>query len=141
MSLENISLTIGAKVPTAIYTSSAEPVCIVDTMGERKDDADRPKEICDRNGEVVLAMCKLCSKAEAELETAQEGEVMRYQMRDVACGLVKIVDTKRNRCLQKPHGDEFFTRAEAREHIDRKNAIHRLRLAVAAHQPAKEQSK
>ena len=61
---------------------------------------------------------------------------MRYQMRDMACGLVKIVDTKRNRCLQKPHGDEFFTRAEAREHIDRKNAIHRLRLAVAAHQPA-----
>ena len=34
-------------------------------------DADRPKEICDQNGEVVLAMCKLCSKAEAELETPQ----------------------------------------------------------------------
>lgn len=57
---------------------------------------------------------------------------MRYQMRDVACGLVKIVDTKRNRCLQKPHGDEFFTRAEAKELIDHKNAVHRLRLAVAA---------
>lgn len=40
MSIDTISLTIGAKVPTAIYTSSAEPVCIVDSMGERKDDAD-----------------------------------------------------------------------------------------------------
>lgn len=30
-------------------------------------DTDRPKEICDGNGEVVLAMCKLCGKAEAEL--------------------------------------------------------------------------
>lgn len=56
----------------------------------------------------------------------------RYQMRDVACGLVKIVDTKRNRCLQKPHGDEFFTRSEARVLIDQKNAVHRLRIAVAA---------
>lgn len=45
MSLETISLTIGAKVPTAIYTSSAEPVCIVDTMGERKDDADVARRI------------------------------------------------------------------------------------------------
>lgn len=34
-------------------------------------DADRPTEICDRNGEVVLAMCKLCRKAEVELEDAQ----------------------------------------------------------------------
>ena len=57
---------------------------------------------------------------------------MRYQMRDIACGMVKIVDTKRNRCLQKSHGDEFFTRAEAQALIDKKNAVHRLRLAVAA---------
>jgi hypothetical protein len=57
---------------------------------------------------------------------------MRYQMRDIACGMVKIVDTKRNRCLQKPHGDEFYTRQEAREIIDQKNAMHRLREAVAA---------
>ena len=35
-------------------------------------DADRPKEICDQNGEVVLAMCKLCRKAEVELEDAQQ---------------------------------------------------------------------
>lgn len=52
----------------------------------------------------------------------------RYQMRDVACGLVKIVDTQRNRCLQKPHGDEFFTRPEAREIIASKNAAHLVRL-------------
>ena len=45
MSIETISLTIGAKVPTAIYTSSAEPVCIVDTMGERKDDAEVARRI------------------------------------------------------------------------------------------------
>jgi len=38
MSIDTISLTIGAKVPTAIYTSSAEPVCVVDTMAERSDD-------------------------------------------------------------------------------------------------------
>jgi hypothetical protein len=30
-------------------------------------DADRPAEICDGNGEVVLGLCKLCGKGEAEL--------------------------------------------------------------------------
>jgi len=65
---------------------------------------------------------------------------MRYQMRDIACGMVKIVDTKRNRCLQKPHGDEFFTRQEAREIIDRKNSVHRLREAVDAAQAERERA-
>lgn len=32
-------LKIGTKVPTAIYTASDEPVCIVDSMKERADDA------------------------------------------------------------------------------------------------------
>lgn len=64
---------------------------------------------------------------------------MRYQMRDIACGLVKIVDTKRNRCLQKPHGDEFFTRQEAREIIDHKNSVHVVREAVAATQAERDQ--
>jgi len=32
-------LKIGTKVPTAIYTASDEPVCIVDSMKERTDDA------------------------------------------------------------------------------------------------------
>lgn len=45
MCIETISLTIGAKVPTAIYSSSAEPVCIVDSMGERKDDAEVARRI------------------------------------------------------------------------------------------------
>lgn len=31
-------------------------------------DADRPREICDRNGEVVLGLCKVCGRAEAELD-------------------------------------------------------------------------
>jgi hypothetical protein len=31
-------------------------------------DADRPKEICDRNGEVVLGLCKVCGAAESELD-------------------------------------------------------------------------
>lgn len=31
------------------------------------DDADRPDEICDSNRQVVLAQCKRCGKAEAEL--------------------------------------------------------------------------
>lgn len=30
-------------------------------------DADRPPEICDKNGEVVLSMCKKCGAAESEL--------------------------------------------------------------------------
>lgn len=57
---------------------------------------------------------------------------MRYQMRDIACGLVKIVDTKRNRCLMKPHGDEFYTRTEARALIDQKEAEHNARQEARA---------
>jgi hypothetical protein len=45
MSIDTISLTRGAKVPTAIYTSSAEPVCIVDSMAERKDDSEVARRI------------------------------------------------------------------------------------------------
>jgi len=30
-------------------------------------DKDAPEAIKDRNGEVVLSMCKICGKAEAEL--------------------------------------------------------------------------
>ena len=40
MNIDTISLTRSAKVPTAIYTSSAEPVCVVDSMAERNDDAE-----------------------------------------------------------------------------------------------------
>lgn len=30
-------------------------------------DADRPGIICDRNGQVVLGLCKRCGRAEAQL--------------------------------------------------------------------------
>lgn len=30
-------------------------------------DVNLPEQICDRNGEVVLQMCKKCGKAESEL--------------------------------------------------------------------------
>lgn len=50
-------------------------------------DKDRPKEICDRNGEVVLAMCKLCGKVEAELDenatTERKGPLSKDQIREV----------------------------------------------------------
>lgn len=31
-------------------------------------DNDKPRHVCDRNGEVVLSQCKLCGKAEIELD-------------------------------------------------------------------------
>lgn len=31
-------------------------------------DTDRPSAICDRNGEVVLGLCKVCGRSEVELE-------------------------------------------------------------------------
>lgn len=34
----------------------------------KTDDINCPKQICDSNGEVVLALCKRCGKAEAQLE-------------------------------------------------------------------------
>ena len=34
-------------------------------------DADAPRQIKDRNGEVVLDMCRVCGRAEAELEEQQ----------------------------------------------------------------------
>lgn len=32
------------------------------------EDKDRPELICDRNGEVVLGLCRDCGSAEADLE-------------------------------------------------------------------------
>jgi hypothetical protein len=40
MSIDTTPLKTGTKVPTAIYTASDEPVCVVDTMAERSDDTD-----------------------------------------------------------------------------------------------------
>lgn len=38
-------------------------------------DADVPDIICDRNGEVVLGLCKVCGKGEIELDQP----CVRYQ--------------------------------------------------------------
>ena len=38
MDLKDRPLKLGIKVPTAIYTASDEPVCVVDSMQERSDD-------------------------------------------------------------------------------------------------------
>jgi hypothetical protein len=32
------------------------------------EDKDRPEIICDRNGQVVLGMCKRCGRAESQLD-------------------------------------------------------------------------
>ena len=45
-------------------------------------DADRPDAICDRNGEVVLAKCRVCGGAEAALPTDCPGEHMTGPMLD-----------------------------------------------------------
>lgn len=34
----------------------------------KTEDEDKPDQICDRNGEVVLAQCRLCHLAESELQ-------------------------------------------------------------------------
>lgn len=39
----------------------------------RTSDPDRPDQICDANGEVVLALCRVCGKCEAELEATCPG--------------------------------------------------------------------
>lgn len=39
MDLQDHPLKLGDKIPTAIYTASDEPVCVVDSMHERADDS------------------------------------------------------------------------------------------------------
>ena len=69
MSIDTISLTRSAKVPTAIYTSSAEPVCIVDSMTERNDD----EEVARR----LVACWNACRGF-----TTEEMEAWSFQMED-----------------------------------------------------------
>ena len=40
MNLQDRPLKLGTKVPTAIYTASDEPVCLVDSMQEGTDDRE-----------------------------------------------------------------------------------------------------
>ena len=35
----------------------------------KTEDKDRPRSICDRNGEVVLGLCKICGGAEGSMPT------------------------------------------------------------------------
>ena len=41
-------------------------------------DKDKPSSICDRNGEVVLALCKVCGGAEASLPTNCPGRKLTW---------------------------------------------------------------
>jgi hypothetical protein len=53
----------------------------------RTTDPDRPKSICDRNGEVVLALCKICGGAEACLPTNCPGrKLTQEEMNKVSNG-------------------------------------------------------
>jgi hypothetical protein len=83
MCIDTISLTRAAKVPTAIYTSSAEPVCIVDTMGERKDDAEVARRL--------VACWNACRGF-----TTEEMEAWSFQMDEAR---------KRNPATQEPRHD------------------------------------
>lgn len=56
----------GYDVPTILGERAPAPAPCEHVLYTTAD-ADRPSVICDANGDVVLAMCKLCGKAEAEL--------------------------------------------------------------------------
>lgn len=51
-------------------------------------DADRPVVICDALGSVVLGLCKVCGRAEAELEGPCPGSPEEILIREQAEGLV-----------------------------------------------------
>lgn len=65
--LPNCSVKVGDKLyahPPAQQETSNAPVAHV---LYRNGDNDIPASICDRDGQVVLSMCKVCGKAEIEL--------------------------------------------------------------------------
>lgn len=80
------------------------------------NDADRPDSICDRNGEVVLGLCKICNRAEAELSEPCEKPIMIYPatftptlqliLGHMCFQLARYADTYRKQ------GFEISTRAE-----------------------------
>ena len=51
-------------------------------------DADAPAEIKDRNGEVVLALCRVCRRAEGDLTRFCYGEPLRRGRMERECGKV-----------------------------------------------------
>ncbi len=48
-------------------------------------DADRPYSICDSNGEVVLALCRICGGAECSLPTSCPGRQLTAEESDLIC--------------------------------------------------------
>lgn len=50
-------------------------------------DVNRPSAICDANGEVALALCKVCGKAEGELvdHPICHGLKPKFHMGDMVC--------------------------------------------------------
>lgn len=56
-------------------------------------DKDTPIYIKDRNGQVVLAMCKVCGLAEGGLTTDCPGQPCN-KGEDVYCGKIDFIDGK-----------------------------------------------
>lgn len=55
-------------------------------------DADVPDSICDRNGEVVLSLCRVCGGAEGSLPTDCPGTFMTEDQQDhVYAGAIDFV--------------------------------------------------
>lgn len=44
------------------------------------EDTDRPEIICDRNGDVVLSLCKHCGRAENQLHEPCDAEISLYDL-------------------------------------------------------------
>lgn len=44
------------------------------------DDKDRPDVICDRNGQVVLGLCKRCGRGEAQLEESCQDPAQTHEV-------------------------------------------------------------
>lgn len=72
-------------------------------------DPDCPKEILDSNGEVALAMCKLCGKGEIELE-----KPCKFETDDVTNGVVVLtLFTEENDYVVRRIGlTEFLTKRD-----------------------------
>lgn len=51
------------------FAAPAAPAKLCNHDLFKTGDADAPEQVKDRNGEVVLAMCRKCGKAESELPT------------------------------------------------------------------------
>jgi hypothetical protein len=57
------------------------------------EDSDKPREICDRNGEVTLGLCRVCGQGEADLEPECPGPKIKIAWYP---GETKTQDTEKN---------------------------------------------